>query len=70
MSNPNSAHGRKMRRRRNRRTALPPIPTVRTFTDWDAIRPTSDCPFCHGTGIAPGDGRTKCGFCDHLLDKS
>lgn len=26
--------------------------------------PTADCSTCHGTGTAPGDGRTKCGFCD------
>ncbi len=23
-----------------------------------------ECPYCEGTGLAPGDGRTKCGFCD------
>lgn len=21
------------------------------------------CPHCHGTGMAPGDGPTRCGFC-------
>ena len=21
------------------------------------------CPYCHGIGTAPGDGRTPCGFC-------
>lgn len=34
------------------------------FPDWDAIRDTPDCPYCAGTGIAPGDGTTECGFCD------
>ena len=23
------------------------------------------CPYCFGTGLAPGDGRTECGFCCH-----
>jgi hypothetical protein len=26
--------------------------------------------FCHGSGRAPGDGRTACGFCEERLDKS
>lgn len=34
------------------------------FPDWDDIRDTPDCPHCAGTGIAPGDGATECGFCD------
>lgn len=34
------------------------------FPDWDAIRDTPNCLHCHGTGIAPGDGRTECGFCE------
>jgi len=23
-----------------------------------------ECPYCLGTGLAPGDGKTKCGFCE------
>ena len=23
-----------------------------------------ECPYCEGTGLAPGDGKTKCGFCE------
>lgn len=38
------------------------LPSI--FRDWDAIRPTSECLHCKGSGIAPGDGRTECGFCD------
>lgn len=34
-----------------------------TLRNWDAPRTTADCPYCHGTGLAPGDGKTKCGFC-------
>lgn len=30
---------------------------------WDALRQTENCLHCHGTGIAPGDGKTECGFC-------
>lgn len=33
------------------------------FRDWDKVRETKDCPYCHGTGKAPGDGATECGFC-------
>lgn len=33
------------------------------FRDWDKPRPTSECLHCHGSGIAPGDGETECGFC-------
>lgn len=39
-----------------------------TLLNWDRIRETKDCPHCQGTGIAPGDGRTKCGFCVDKLD--
>jgi ribosomal protein S27AE len=31
--------------------------------NWDRIWPQNQCPHCHGTGLAPGDGRTECGFC-------
>lgn len=33
------------------------------FRNWDKIRPTSECRHCLGTGVAPGDGNTECGFC-------
>lgn len=33
------------------------------FPDWDMVRDTPDCPYCAGTGLAPGDGQTECGFC-------
>lgn len=26
--------------------------------------PTSECLHCDGSGKAPGDGRTECGFCE------
>lgn len=38
--------------------------TDRLFAGWDDVRPTSECPHCHGTGLAPGDGQTECGFCE------
>lgn len=34
------------------------------WSNWDAVRPTSECVHCDGTGVAPGDGSTECGFCD------
>lgn len=34
-----------------------------TMRGWDDVRPTNECLHCHGTGLAPGDGRTECGFC-------
>lgn len=33
------------------------------FGGWDDPRPTKECLMCNGTGIAPGDGETECGFC-------
>ncbi len=33
------------------------------FRNWDKIRPTSECRHCLGTGRAPSDGTTECGFC-------
>jgi hypothetical protein len=33
------------------------------FYRWDAIVPTKDCQHCRGSGIAPSDGNTECGFC-------
>lgn len=39
-------------------------PSVPLFDGWDRLRPTSQCRHCHGTGRAPGDGRTECGFCE------
>ncbi len=33
------------------------------FHNWDKIKLTKDCLHCHGTGLAPGDGETECGFC-------
>lgn len=38
------------------------------FKNWDAIRATSRCLHCRGSGVAPGDGRTECGFCEKSLD--
>jgi len=32
--------------------------------NWDRTYTTADCPYCHGTGRAPGSGATECGFCD------
>lgn len=40
-------------------------PYSRFLRDWDKTRKTTDCLHCHGTGKAPGDGRTECGFCEH-----
>lgn len=34
------------------------------FRDWDKVKKRLDCLHCNGTGIAPGDGRTECGFCE------
>ena len=31
---------------------------------WDDVRLTSECLHCKGTGRAPGDGDTACGFCE------
>lgn len=31
---------------------------------WDDVRLTSECLHCRGTGRAPGDGSTSCGFCE------
>lgn len=28
---------------------------------------TSECDTCGGTGLAPGDGATECGFCDEHI---
>lgn len=42
---------------------------LRLFADWDKPRNTSECPHCDGTGLAPGDGRTSCGFCDIYIPK-
>lgn len=41
----------------------PDNPFVLAMKGWDAIVPTSECRHCEGTGIAPGDGTTDCGFC-------
>lgn len=41
----------------------PDHPLVKAMRGWDRIVPTSECPHCHGTGLAPGDGHTECGFC-------
>lgn len=30
---------------------------------WDDLKDTTDCRHCGGTGSAPGDGKTECGFC-------
>lgn len=42
----------------------PDNPFVLAMKNWDAIVPTSECRHCEGTGIAPGDGTTDCGFCE------
>lgn len=42
---------------------------VNIFTSWDAPRHPDDCFHCHGTELAPGDGRTKCGFCDRKVQR-
>ena len=34
------------------------------FEGWDDIRKTADCRHSDGTGKAPGDGKTHCGFCN------
>lgn len=39
------------------------------FAGWDEIKPTDKCLHCDGTGKAPGDGRTECGFCTRKEDK-
>lgn len=31
---------------------------------WDEVKLTSECLHCNGSGKAPGDGRTECGFCE------
>lgn len=36
------------------------------FKNWDKIVATPDCLHCGGSGEAPGDGRTECGFCHGL----
>lgn len=42
----------------------PDHPLVMAMKGWDKIRPTSECLHCDGSGDAPGDGRTECGFCE------
>ncbi len=42
----------------------PAHPFVLAMKNWDVTKKTSECLHCHGTGLAPGDGRTECGFCD------
>lgn len=42
----------------------PDHPLVLAMKDWDRVRPTSECLHCSRTGIAPGDGKTECGFCE------
>ena len=37
---------------------------LQSFRNWDKVRKTKDCLHCHGTGKAPGDGKTECGFCE------
>lgn len=39
------------------------IAKYNNFRNWDKIRPTSECRYCLGTGLAPGNGQTECGFC-------
>ncbi len=36
----------------------------RLFGGWDDIVPTAECLHCGGTGQAPGEGHTECGFCE------
>lgn len=31
--------------------------------EWDEPTAKHSCLHCKGTGLAPGDGRTECGFC-------
>lgn len=38
---------------------------VLAMMGWDDVKPTSECLHCRGTGRAPGNGRTECGFCDN-----
>jgi hypothetical protein len=38
-------------------------PSGGLFDGWDSVHPTAECLHCHGTGLAPGDGTTECGFC-------
>lgn len=42
----------------------PNHPLVKALRGWDEIRPTAECVHCNGTGLAPGDGTTECGFCE------
>lgn len=37
---------------------------VKATKNWDVVRSTPECEFCHGSGVAPGDGKTECGFCE------
>lgn len=37
---------------------------MRIWDNYDEVKPTPKCVYCHGTGLAPGDGVTECGFCD------
>lgn len=37
---------------------------VKAMRGWDDVRPTNECLHCHGSGRAPGDGKTLCGFCE------
>lgn len=36
--------------------------------DYDKVVPTSKCLHCDGSGIAPSDGYTECGFCEDDVD--
>lgn len=42
----------------------PDHPLVLAMKGWDDVRPTSKCHHCKGSGTAPGDGATECGFCE------
>lgn len=42
----------------------PTHPLVLAMRGWDDVRPTTECLHCDGTGLAPGDGQTECGFCE------
>lgn len=53
--------------RRLRATTIPhkrSEDVVAPLDRWDSVRPTECCRHCNGTGRAPGDGRTACGFCE------
>lgn len=43
----------------------PRHPLVLALKGWDEVKPTAECFHCEGTGLAPGDGTTECGFCEN-----